>query len=173
MLKQEDLAAAIKRLEKPGTAGDRGERQDLAERFAALGQKLDEAYRELIAPRLEELARLEREANDLEQRLAAAEDATARQRIRQQVAGFVERLEAARLGDLVGSDLRDALRAGVGSAPNDWLGRGLAAVHLRLTAKLQEFVAGDRITTGTEAVPPEYKDLVDRYLRALSAGTAK
>jgi hypothetical protein len=39
-----------------------------------------------------------------------------------------------------------------------------------LAVKLQEFVAGDRFTTGNEAVPPEYKDLVDRYLRALSAG---
>jgi hypothetical protein len=47
------------------------------------------------------------------------------------------------------------------------------AVHARLTAKLQEFVAGDRFSAGNEAVPPEYKDLVDRYLRALSAGSTK
>src|SRR5262249_29473761 len=75
LLKQEDIAAAIARLEKPGTAGDRGERQDLAERFGALGQKLDQAYREVVAPRLEEIARLEREADELEKRAAAADDA--------------------------------------------------------------------------------------------------
>ena len=53
------------------------------------------------------------------------------------------------------------------------LGRGFAAAHARLVAKLQEFVTGDRFSTGNEAVPPEYKDLVDQYLRALSAGSRK
>src|SRR6185437_7768689 len=75
ILKQENLAASIERLEKPGAGDDRGERQDLSERFAALGQKLDRAYREVVVPRLEEIARLEREANALEQRAAAADDA--------------------------------------------------------------------------------------------------
>jgi hypothetical protein len=42
-----------------------------------------------------------------------------------------------------------------------------------LALKLQDFVAGDQFNTGNEAVPPEYKDLVDRYLRALSAGNTK
>jgi hypothetical protein len=49
----------------------------------------------------------------------------------------------------------------------------MSGVHARLAAKVQEFVAGDRFTTPNEAVPPEYKDLVDRYLRALSAGRTK
>src|SRR5262249_46371770 len=64
LLKQEDLGAAIARMEKPGAGDDKGERQDLADRFAALGQKLDQAYREVVAPRLEEIAKLEREANE-------------------------------------------------------------------------------------------------------------
>ena len=51
--------------------------------------------------------------------------------------------------------------------------RGIAATHARLVAKLQEFVAGDRLASGNEAVPPEYRDLVERYLRALSAGSTK
>jgi hypothetical protein len=171
LLKQEDLKAAIERLEKPGVGDDRGERQDLAERFAALGQKLDQAYRETIAPRLEEIARLEREAYELEQRAGTAADAADWRRLRQQIADFVERLEAARLGGVAGKELRDRLRAG-GQADN-LIGQGLRAAHLQLVAKLQEFVAGDRFTTGNEAVPPEYRDLVDRYLRALSAGTTK
>ena len=172
LLKGEDLAAAIKRLETPGTGGDRTERQDLADRFAALGQKLDQAYRDLIAPRLEEIARLEAEATALEKRLASAEDDEAKERAKPQIAEFVERLEAARLGQVVDSDLRNGLKAG----PNrggDQLKRGLASVRDGLVAKLQEFVAGDRFTTGDEAVPPEYKDLVDRYLRTLSAGSTK
>jgi hypothetical protein len=170
LLKQEDLKAAIQRLEKPGVRNDRGERQDLAERFAALGQKLDRAFRETIAPRLEELARLEREAYDLEQRAGAAADAADWRRLRQQAGGFLERLEDARLGNLASKELRNGLRGG-GRESNDLIGKGLAAVHTQLVAKLQEFVAGDRFTTGNEAVPPEYRDLVDRYLRALSAGT--
>jgi Domain of unknown function (DUF4175) len=173
LLKQEDLTAAIARLEKPGVGSDRGERQDLADRFAALGQKLDQAYRETIAPRLEELARLEREAYELEQRAAAADDAADWRRLRQQGADFIEHLEAARLGDLAGDDLKGALRSGAVLAGSELFGRGIAAAHARLVAKLQEFVAGDRVTIGDEAVPPEYKDLVDRYLRALSAGASK
>jgi hypothetical protein len=171
LLKREDLAAAIARLEKPGAGNDRGERHDLAERFAALGQKLDQIYRETIAPRLEEIARLEREANELEQRAGAAEDAADWRRLRQQGAAFVERLEAAGLGDLADENLRTGLRTGALLSGKELFSRGIAATHTRLAAKLQEFVAGDRFTTGNEAVPPEYKDLVDRYLRALSAGS--
>jgi hypothetical protein len=172
MLKQEDLKAAIERLEKPGVGDDKGERQDLTERFAALGQKLDQAYRETIAPRLEELARLEREAYDLEQRAAAADDAADWRRLRQQAADFVERLEGARLGGVASKELRDGLRS-TGGQSSESIGRGLSAAHTQLVVKLQEFVAGDRFTTGNEAVPPEYRDLVDRYLRALSAGSRK
>jgi hypothetical protein len=168
LLKEEDLKSAIERLEKPGAGDDRGERQDLTERFAALGQKLDRAYRETIAPRLEELARLEREAYELEQRAGAAGDAADWRRLRQQAGEFMERLEAARLGHLASKELRDGLRSG-----DTQIGPGLAAVHAQLVAKLQEFVAGDRFTMGNEAVPPDYRDLVDRYLRALSAGTRK
>jgi hypothetical protein len=171
LLKQEDLEAAIKRLEKPGAGEDRAERQDLAERFAALGQKLDQAYRDTIAPRLEEIARLEREANELEQRAAAADDAADWRRVRQQGAEFLERLEGAELAGLANDDLRNGLRADIVAAGKELFSRGIVATHSRLTAKLQELVGGDRFTTGNEAVPPEYKDLVERYLRALSAGS--
>ncbi len=173
VLKQEDLKAASERLEKPGAGDDRSERQDLADRFAALGQKLDQIYRETIAPRLEELARLEREANELHRRAAAADDAADWRRLRQQGAEFLERLEAAGLGDLAGEDLRVGLRTAAVVAGRELFGRGIAVTHSRLVAKLQDFVASDRVTTGNEAVPPEYKDLVDRYLRALSAGSTK
>ncbi|MBN9122923.1 MAG: hypothetical protein J0I06_27930, partial [Planctomycetes bacterium] len=170
ILKQEDLKAAIDRLEKLGAGGDdKAERQDLADRFAALGQKLDQAHRETVAPRLEEISKLEREANDLEQRAGTAADAADFRRLRQQTADFIERLEAAGLGHLVGDDLKAALRATGRPGPD--YARGVALVHARLVAKLQEFVANDRFTTGNEAVPPEYKDLVERYLRTLSGGT--
>jgi hypothetical protein len=173
LLKQEDLKAAIERLEKPGAGDDRAERQDLAARFAALGKKLDEVYRETIAPRLEELGRLEREASELEKRSAAVDDAADWRRLRQQGADFVEHLEAAELSGLVNEDIRAGLRSGAVEAGRDAFRRGVAAARARLAAKLQEFVAGDRFTTGDEAVPPEYKELVDRYLRALSAGGSK
>jgi hypothetical protein len=173
LLKQEDLKAAIARLEKPGAGDDRAERQDLAERFAALGQKLDQAYRETIAPRLEEMARLEREANELEQRAGGADDAADWRRLRQQGTDFIEHLEAAGLGAFADQDLRTGLRTGAVEVGRELFQRGIAAAHSRLAAKLQEFVAGDRVSTGNEAVPPEYKDLVDRYLRALSAGSTK
>jgi hypothetical protein len=170
ILKQEDIKAAIDRLEKPGAGDDKGERQDLADRFAALGQKLDQAYREVVAPRLEEIVKLERMANELEQKAGAADDAADWRRLGQQGAEFVERLDAAGLGHLAGDDLRAALR-GNGQVGREQFGRGIALTHARLVAKLQEFIAQDRFTTGSEAVPPEYKDLVERYLRTLSGGT--
>ncbi len=173
LLKKEDLNAAIERLEKPGVGDDRGERQDLSARFAALGQKLDQAYRETIAPRLEELARLEREASDLEKRAGAAEDGADWRRLRQQGSEFIEHLEAADLEGFVNEDLRAGLRAGSALEGRELFGRGVGTVRARLMAKLQEFVAGDRFASGNEAVPPEYKDLVDRYLRALAAGSTK
>ncbi|HEY7329284.1 MAG TPA: DUF4175 family protein [Gemmataceae bacterium] len=173
LLKQEDLAAAIARLEKPGAGKDRDERHDLSERFGALGQKLDQVYRETIAPRLEEIARLEREANELEMRAAGVEDVAEWRRLRQQGTKFIEHLEAANLGELVDEDFRTGLGTVAVTGGRVLLHRGIASIHSKLTMKLQEFVAGDRFTTGNEAVPPEYKDLVDRYLRALSAGSMK
>ena len=83
---------------------------------------------------------------------------------------FVERLENAGLGAFAGEDLRGALRA---TANRETFSRGIAVTHAKLVAKLQEFVAGDRFASGNEAVPPEYKDLVERYLRTLSAGGSK
>jgi hypothetical protein len=171
LLKQESLPAAIARLEKAGAGNDRSERHDLSERFAALGQKFDQIYREAIAPRLEEIARLEREANELEQRAAVVEEGADWRRLRQQGAEFVERLETAGLGSLSNDDLRAGLRSGNVQAGRALFRRGIAAVHAKLAAKLRDFVAGDRFTTGHETVPPGYKDLVDRYLRALSAGS--
>ena len=173
LLKGEDLAAAIARLEKAGAGDDKGERQDLADRFAALGQKLDQAYRETVAPRLEAIGKLEREANELEQRAGVADDAADWRRVRQQTAEFVERLDAAGLGTLADEGVRTGLATTPTPAARDTFVRGLGAAHTRLVAKLQDFVAGDRFTTGTEAVPPEYKDLVERYLRTLSAGGSK
>jgi hypothetical protein len=173
LMKQEDLKAAIERLEKPGTGKDRDERHDLSERFAALGQKLDQVYRETIAPRLEEIARLEREANELEQRAASVDDVADWRRLRQQGAAFAERLEVAGLANLVDEDFRTGLGNVAVASGRELFHRGIANIHSKLATKLQEFVAGDRFTTGNEAVPPEYKDLVDRYLRALSAGSMK
>jgi hypothetical protein len=173
ILKQEGLAAAIERMEKPGAGDDRGERQDLADRFGGLAQKLDQAYRETVAPRLEEIARLEREANELEQRAAAADDAADWRRLRQQGSEFFKRLEAAGLSQLADENLRAGMQANSLEAGRAVVARGIATVHNRLVAKLQEFVAGDRFTTGNEPVPPEYRDLVERYLRALSAGGSK
>ncbi|VTR96168.1 Uncharacterized protein OS=Gemmatimonadetes bacterium KBS708 GN=J421_5211 PE=4 SV=1 [Gemmata massiliana] len=171
LLKEANLQDAIERLNKPGAGDDKAERQDLAERFGALGQKLDQAYREAVAPRLEELSKLERAANDLEQRAAAADDAADFRRLAQQGTEFVDRLDAAGLGALVGDEVRNALRGPGTEAGRAVLGRGFAAAHTKLLSKLQEFVNGDRFTTGTEAVPPEYRDLVERYQRALSGGT--
>lgn len=171
ILKNEDLKSAIERLEKAGAGDDKGERQDLADRFGALGQKLDQAYREAVAPRLEEISKLERAANDLEQKAGAADDAADFRRLTQQSAEFIEKLEAAGLGTLAGDDLRNALRGPNTAAGREVIGRGFALVHSKLVAKLQEFVVGDRLTTGNEAVPPQYRDLVERYQRALSGGT--
>jgi hypothetical protein len=171
VLKSEDLDAAIKRLNKPGAGMDAAERKDLADRFAALGQKLDQAYREAVAPRLNELAKLEREANELAQKAAAADDAADFRRLGQQGNDLAEKLEAAGLSGLIGDDVRAALRGANTPAARAVIGRGFSLAHARLVAKLQEFVAGDRLTTGSDAVPPEYRDLVERYQRALSGGT--
>lgn len=170
ILKDENLKDAIDRLNKAG-AGDMSERKDLADRFAALGQKLDQAYREAVAPRLEELSKLERMANDLQQKAGTADDAADFRRLQQAAGDFLEKLDAAGLSNLAGDDLRNALRSPNTPAGRDLIGRGFALTHTKLLSKLQEFVTGDRFTTGNEAVPPEYRDLVERYQRALSGGT--
>jgi hypothetical protein len=104
--------------------------------------------------------------------LSGSDDADWR-RLRERGAAFVERMEAAGLDNLVNEDLRGGLGSGPFLTVRVLFRRGIASAHARLVAKLQEFMAGDRFATGNEAVPPEYKDLVDQYLRALSAGSTK
>lgn len=179
ILKQENIAAAAERLDKlekadKPAAGDKEERKDLAERFAALGQKLDQAYRETVAPRLEAIAKLEREANDLEQKAAAAEDAADMRRLKQQGIEFLEKLDGAGLGQLADASVKNGLDAGLkGANGRDAFSRGMKETHAKLVAKLAELLSGDRFASGNEAVPPEYRDLVERYLRTLSSGSSK
>src|SRR5262249_46692669 len=107
------------------------------------------------------------------QRAGAADDAADWRRLGQQGVVFLEHLEAAGLGGFADEDLRAGLRTGTALAGRELFRRGVAAAHSKLAVKLQGVVGGDRFITGNEAVPPEYKDLVDRYLRALSAGSTK
>lgn len=121
--------------------------------------QLDAIYRRLIAPQLERLRDLELQAEELRESIEDATEPGAEQLLElrdlaQQLseAGFSELAEA--LGNGISED-------GVGG---DQLNFTLKAIRVRI----QEMIRRETTTDRSVAIPSKFRDLVDRYFRALA-----
>lgn len=163
---------------------------DSAERWEAAASRLETAFRELSAPKLEELLELEKELQTLQELLN--ELPTERD-----VAKWHARAEnlLRKMEDLnVGGGLRDQLKElmkGAGWSeeaarfqmqPGGWAlsdetrlyvaPGGYTKVVRKVTeavqAHIQELLLGDLAGTDREGAPPEYERLIERYYQVLS-----
>ena len=160
---------------------------DGAERMEAAAEQLSVMHRIIVAPRVDELAKLEEKLTALDEQLeelntdtkitgwhmeadellADLEEAGIDKELRQE---FVEELKKGGWGD--GLRRREwgwgRTERGYYAPPSPYrvmLSRLSTSVRLRM----QELMLGDLIATGDEPIPPQYQELVDRYYQALAS----
>lgn len=153
-----------------------------------LEQRLDWLHRSLVAPKLEQLRGLELRAAALAEELDSLPSDAAITRWHQQADQLLRDLETSQ-GPGLAPKLQTALRdaAQTGSAPTTWnwpynrSGSCEAPPAYRVAASelvtgiqrsIRELLLAGMYTGDAEAVPPEYTDLVQRYLEAISQSEA-
>jgi len=160
---------------------------DGAERMEAAAEQLAVLRRAIVAPQVDELARLESE-------VAALDDRLDRLDTDQRVTGWhldaddlLERLDQAGIDEKLRDEFVDEMRqAGWGpevrrqrwqwvqieggyySAPASYR-RLMSRLAISLRTRMQELMLGDLSASGDEPIPPQYLDLVDRYYQVLAA----
>ena len=156
---------------------------EIAERLEAVSQRLDTLYRSIVAPRLGELIALEKQAAELREGLGKLSSQTEISEWHRQAEAFTRGLAGQQAGGDAADGLIEAMQgAGWGGGSRDWNWRrvglyyaGPAAYDSHLNTVVQELqnqihelLLSDMIAAGDEAVPPEYKKLVELYFQLLS-----
>ena len=158
---------------------------DIADRFDIAAQQLDTLYRQMVAPRVEQLRLLEARAVDLDERLAAldAEDQVTRWHRRAEA--LMEDLREGQIAEAAVAQLTEAMKEAGWEQPGreawNWPAaeNGLAApaaygeatrgIVQEIQRHIQELIVGDMLDDTDDAVPPKYLPLVERYMEVLSA----
>jgi hypothetical protein len=160
---------------------------DGAERMESAAEQLAVLHRTIVAPKVEELARLEQKVVQLDNQLDKldAEERVTTWHV--DADDLLAKLDDVGIDKDLQTEFRDEMRkAGWGGeiARSNWAwGRAtggtyaaparyrllLARAADSLRARMQEYLLGDTQATGDEPIPPQYQELVDRYYRVLAA----
>ena len=158
---------------------------DLADRLEITAQRLDAAYRAIIAPQAEELRKLEQALADLRDKLETLETQAQVAAWHREAQDLLDRAEKLGISDKVREDFLEQMKkAGLGvngqrnafnwGLVNDhYAAPGAYAVNLirvqeEVQARIQNLLLGDISTATDDATPPKYQDLVERYYQVLS-----
>lgn len=160
---------------------------DLADRLEITAQRLDAAYRTIVAPQAEELRKLEQALADLREKLETLETQAQVAAWHREAQDLLDRAEKLGISDKVRDDLLEEMKkAGLGingvrsrfdwgfvnnryEAPGGYV-RPLLNLQEEVQARIQNLLLGDISTAADEATPPKYQDLVERYYQVLSEG---
>ncbi len=160
---------------------------DAAERLEIMAQRLDAAYRGIVAPQAEELRKLEQALADLREQLDKLETPSQVATWHREARELLDKLD--KLG--VNLKARDEIelelkKAGFGinadrtRQPLNWglidgryaapAAYNLALVHLQedIQERIQTLILGDLGNVSDDATPPKYQELVERYFEVLS-----
>ena len=151
---------------------------DVQNRMELTGQDLERLHRRIVAPRIDQLMKLERRAAALLKKAQELETKEAVAQWRMAARQLLDELNDAQLSGDATKQLEDALRtvAGRNSLANATT-NGFGSTTLTnasrqvvedLQQRIQELVLGDVIDQSNEAVPPEYERFVERYYQVLS-----
>jgi len=189
----QEIADAMRRAAGvPRTGRDSGEAaraaDEAARRLEALARDLDNARRAFVQPQLDQVIAAEAQAARTRKALATARDEAGKAEAEKAMTGLLQTLEKLRgdggpLAQAV-ETLRDGMRQNggwgeprrsetrevvtAGYVPPVGYTRGVSLALRALQAKIQELVLRNAQMDRDEAVPPEYKALVEDYYRALS-----
>lgn len=183
------MEAIQRRLRDQESAGVQRDAREVADRLDAMAHELDGLHGEVIAPRLNELIALEKQAAELLERLAKLTSDSEISQWHLDAQGLIQALEKADVDGAAVEALREAMNdAGWGKTRPNWQWDYVAndvlggyhytapgAYHLNLTTivediqeEARELLLRDLMASSEEAVPPQYEKLVDRYFEVLS-----
>jgi hypothetical protein len=161
------------------TAGDGAERLD------ATAEQLSMLHRSIVAPKVDELAKVERELANLDQRLDQLDTPTkitgwhmdadelqdeldkagVPEELRKD---FIEEMKKGGWGETVRGNWKWArTEGGYYAAPVGYRVL-LSRIQESIRNRMQELMLGDLASSRDEPIPPQYQDLVDRYYQVLA-----
>jgi hypothetical protein len=159
---------------------------DGAERMEATAEQLGVLRRSIVAPQVDELAKLEQELAGLDDRLDELDTDPRVTEWHIDADALLDRLDEAGIDAELRKEFIDELRQNGWSPDRRGLwrwartARGYYAAPVRyhtllsrltssLRARMQELMLGDLAAGGDEPIPPQYQELVDRYYQVLAS----
>lgn len=175
-------AAEALKAGKPGQA--RPDVDQSARTLEALGQQLAEARHGLAGPQLDKLMALEKQAAETQKALEGVNTAQQKAEADKKVTELREAIQAQQANDAKLSEAANQLSQGGATwrrhddvRPDSKYGMYVPPVTYEhavpeivklLQGKIQEIILKDALLDKDEAVPPQYKKLVEEYYRILS-----
>ena len=163
---------------------------DLAERFDILSQRLDAMHREIVSPRIEQLRKLERRAVESRQGLSGLRIDDQISRWHRRADGLLQDIESAQVAEreveLMREAMEDAGWAATGKNTWNWntntsltaleppeeYVEALTAVIRAIQRQIREHSMVRMEITNGGAIPPKYKNFVERYFELMSGATS-
>jgi hypothetical protein len=158
-----------------------------ADQFQNAAQQLDSLYRALVAPKIEELTKLEGELAAAAEKMNEWKSAGDIEQWHADVEGILEKMDEMRLGGEAMDEFQNErgkagltdrnekgisglsrTKGGVYSAPatyKAWMSANLN----RVQQMIQELILAEMAAEGREAAPPQYEAMIERYYEILSA----
>jgi hypothetical protein len=179
----EQMGRAADALKEARTDAARRDMDDSARLLDGLGQRLESARHGLTQPQLDRLLALEKQAAEAQKALESASGERQKAEAEKKVTDLREALAGVRPSDPRLAEAAAALRPGTGTwrprpephdprlgayVPPQEYTEGVPRVIKVLQAKIQEVILKDALLDKDEAVPPQYKALVEEYYRVLS-----
>ena len=165
----------------------RVESEDIADRLDVLARELDQVYRSIVTPRLEQLMALEDRAVQARDELQALETNEQISTWHRHTLELTEDLDKAKaVGDSL-DQLDKAMEAEGWSKMTDrrrwnWkrgendnyvpppsYSTAMRAIIEEIQQQMQELILTDLVADDNEATPPKYQHLVDEYMKVLSS----
>ena len=158
---------------------------DIADRMEITAQRLDAAYRMIVAPQAEELRKLEQGLAALREKLEQLETQNQITAWHRELRDLLDKAEELGISDKVREDfLEEMKKAGLGVngarstfnwglvndhyvAPDSYA-VNLIRVQEEVQVRIQSLILGDFASVTDENTPPKYKELVERYYQVLS-----
>ena len=159
---------------------------DAAERLEIMAQRLDGAYRGIVAPQAEELRKLEQAMADLRDQLEKLETPSQVAAWHREARELLDKLDKLGVNLKAREELENEMKqAGFGitdSVRRDvtWglidgrydapVGYSNAIIHLQedVQERIQTLILGDLGNVSDDATPPKYQEFVERYYEVLS-----
>ncbi|MBS0205637.1 MAG: hypothetical protein JSS49_22265 [Planctomycetes bacterium] len=159
--------------------------QDIADRLEIMAQRLDAAYRLIVAPQAEELRKLELELVKLREKLEDLQTEAQIAAWHREARELLDTADKLGISDRARDALFDAMKQ-VGISVNgrqhsfNWVlinnryvapttySKPLLDLQEELQARIQSLLLGDLQQDADEATPPKYQELVEQYYKVLS-----